>query len=298
APAWAGLSHTLNVLPAYASREDSERIGDAKAKSMAAAQKALELDPNLTTALHAMANNLLARFEWNEAHKYYLKALAQDLESTDILEDFGHFLLYSWQTEKARQVADRMIALDPYVPAFLFMAIGAYEVLGDTEKQDEYIAVALGINPDLTNMQVKKFARLLEQGRSTDAGAYIDEMNLQDWTTPASMHRMVDWTFDLEMPLDEEMSSALSFFPTFALVSGRYKLWGEQVSVESFNHWENVLGTISVLSSTANEERFRQLNGLPQSKALILEARLPEYWNEIGWPPRCRPLGEDDFVCE
>ena len=245
-----------------------------------------------------MANNQLALFEWAQAQGYYEAALAQDLDSADILEDYGHFLLYSWQTEKARVVADRMIALDPYVPVFRFMAIRVYETLGQFEQEDEHIAAALAVNPDLVNIQYRKFLRLLDQGRVTDAHAYIDEMDLLDWTNPEAMHRMIDWTFNPEMSLDEEMSQALKFFPAFALIAGRYALWMEHIAGEVTSHWENLLVRVSVLSSTANDTRFKQMHSLPQAKALILEARLPEYWNEIGWPARCRPLGEGDFVCE
>jgi Tfp pilus assembly protein PilF len=297
APAWAGLAHTLNVIPAYASQQEMERIGDARAQSMSAAQKALTLDPDLTTALHAMANNLLAQFEWSEAQAYYERALMQDPESTDIMEDYGHFLLYAWQTEKARQVADQMIDLDPFVPVFRFLAMRVYEVLGETEQQDEHIAVAMDINPGLTNIQYRKLLRLLEQGRGKDAHAFVDQMNLLDWTTPGGMHRLVDWTFNTELPLDAEMSAALEFFPAFALAGGQYELWLDGIQRDISLHWENLLVRVSVFSSVANEEQFRELHALAMTKELIQKARLPEYWRETGWPERCRPLGENDFEC-
>ena len=122
APAWAGLSHAYNVVINYVSAEEGQRMGDVGAKSMAAARKALELDPNLPTALHAMANNLLFTLEWKQAEDYYLRALQLDPDSSDMMEDYAAMLTYSWQFEKARQVTERMIELDPRVPVFLLVA--------------------------------------------------------------------------------------------------------------------------------------------------------------------------------
>ena len=47
----------------HVSRDELERFGDLNAKSMVAAKKALELNPNLATALHAMANSQRYRLE-------------------------------------------------------------------------------------------------------------------------------------------------------------------------------------------------------------------------------------------
>jgi hypothetical protein len=40
---------------------------------------------------------------------------------------------------------------------------------------------------------------------------------------------------------------------------------------------------------------FRQS---PYFKPLVRELGLPAYWHEKGFPPMCRPLGEEDFECD
>ena len=35
----------------------------------------------------------------------------------------------------------------------------------------------------------------------------------------------------------------------------------------------------------------------PHRKRLMRETGLPEYWRKHGFPPQCKPLGEDDFEC-
>jgi hypothetical protein len=36
----------------------------------------------------------------------------------------------------------------------------------------------------------------------------------------------------------------------------------------------------------------------PHRKRMIREMGLPEYWRKHGFPPLCRPLGDDDFECD
>jgi len=42
-------------------------------------------------------------------------------------------------------------------------------------------------------------------------------------------------------------------------------------------------------------KRFRQS---PEFKQLIEELGLQVYWRSDGFPPQCRPLGENDFECD
>ena len=41
-----------------------------------------------------------------------------------------------------------------------------------------------------------------------------------------------------------------------------------------------------------------RVHRLPEFKDLVVEAGLVEYWRQFGWADACRPLGEDDFVCD
>jgi TolB-like protein len=298
APAWAGLSHSLNVVTAYASREEVDELGDVDNQSLQAARKALELDPNLAAALHAVANNHLARFHWSEAEKYYDQALALDPESTDIMEDYGHFLLYSWQTEEARQVADRMIALDPYVPVFRYMAMRVYHTLGDIERWGEHIEAATKISAELFNVQIQQLFYLLTKKDFESAREFAGHMNLKDWTTPEAMHSMVDWVANPSTEPTAVQMDALSFFQAGYLVAGKYSLWLDRVLDSEYDAWEDVLVYLSHLSSFENEEQFVSLHANPRVKKWLQMSGLPDYWREIGWPERCRPLGDDDFVCE
>ena len=36
----------------------------------------------------------------------------------------------------------------------------------------------------------------------------------------------------------------------------------------------------------------------PHRKRLIRETGIYDYWHKHGYPPQCRPVGEDDFECD
>jgi len=193
APAWAGLAHTYNDIPSHVPKEKLERFGDVYAKSMVAAKKALELDPTLPTALHAMANNQRRRLEWASAQEYYERALKHDADSADVMEDYAYLLLNSIQLKASKKVIEHMLALDPYVAAFYGVVIDLYNTLGEFDKRDNYIQTALDINPELIYIQRWNFIRLLQYGELQKAHNYVDQVNQPGSARAESYHKMIDW---------------------------------------------------------------------------------------------------------
>jgi hypothetical protein len=186
------------------------------------------------------------------------------------------------------------------------MAARVYETLGNTEKQDEHIRVALEINPDLKNIQYRYLLRLVEQEEYAIAHEYVEQMDLLGMTTPTGLQLLIDWMANSKEQPEElpeelpegEMLSALEYFPDVARLAGRYKLWLDIVYPRENTQWEGFLIAITYFSPFADETRFKQLHAIPRTKEIMRESRLPEYWREIGWPERCRPIGDDDFECK
>jgi TolB-like protein len=299
APAWAGLSQVLGVVSAYVSQQDMERIGDEEAQSMEAARKALELDPSLPLVQHAMASSLLTKYRWAEAQEHFLRAIQLDPDSTELMEDYAHFLVYIWQPDQALIVVDRMLELDPLVPVFQYAAITTNDVSGDISKRDEHINIAMRLNPDMTNIQVVNLTRLLELGNTPGAHSFVDQMDLSDWVSRESMHRLVDWIFNSSGPLDESLTDALRFYPRAALIAGRYDLWKEYAfGLDRLKSWESLVARLAIVTSPANEGQYRDLLSDADIRRVIEMAKLPEYWREAGWPEQCQPVGDNDFVCK
>lgn len=297
APAWAGLSHSYIVVINYVSEEERERLGDLGAKSMAAAKKALELNPNLPTALHAMANNLFFQFEWKRAEEYYQRALRLDPDSSDIMEDYLSLLTFSWQFEKALQVGERMIELDPRVPVFMLMMSILNHAMGDFEQRNWYTNQGLEISPHLANLQTWKLSELLMDERYEEARRFAAGMD-PDSNAPADAVMAIDWLAGSRQDISSDELHALEQIPAMLILVGRYEDWleGARNNGAIWSEWA-LSSTIELQAPIVTPDLMSEYRSDPRTKAFLEELRLPEYWREVGWPEACRPLPNEDFVC-
>jgi len=295
APAWAGLAHTYNDIQSHVSKEELERFGDLNTKSRVAAKKALELDPSLATALHAMANSQRRKLEWASAQAYYESALKHDPDSADIMEDYAYLLLNSIQLKASKRVIDQMLALDPYVAKNYAVAIDLYNTLGEFDKRDKYIQTRLDLNPESTYYHYWNYLRLLQYGELQKAHNYVDQVNQPGSARAESYHKMIDWMAGPEQPLDKAMQDAGFSSSLFAYVSGNYERYlamrWHQPDPPPFTIFSRVLAPI------VTPEQVKQNLANPRTHELVEALRLPEYWREVGWPDMCRPVGEHDFEC-
>lgn len=295
APAWAGLAHTYNDIQSHVSKKELERFGDLNAKSRVAAKKALELDPSLATALHAMANSQRRRLEWASAQEYYETALKHDPEAADVMEDYAYLLLNSIQFKASKRVIEHMLALDPYVAKNYGVAIDLYNTLGEFDKRDNYIQTALDLNPEGSSFHYWNYIRLLQYGELQKAHNYVDQVNQPGSARAESYHKMIDWMAVPEQPLDKAMQDAGVSSSLFAIVSGNYELWlairWHKPDPPHFTIFSHLLAPI------VTPEQVKQNLAKPQTHELVQALRLPEYWREVGWPDMCHPVGEHDFEC-
>ena len=298
APAWAGLAHSYNVVINYVSPEQAERMGNVGSKSMAAAEKALELDPNLPTALHALGNNLFFGLQWQRAEEHYQRALQLDPDSTDLMEDYSAFLTYSWRIEKALQVANRMIELDPRVPIFLMNMANLQDMLGNFELRDQYVDQILEISPELGNAQTLKLFQLLQYEKYDEARRFAAGMN-PETASPAAALITVDWFSGPRDELTDEVKAAMSAYSALFLLDNRYDEWLEAVNADLAVCPEWAIGaTMNLQAPIISPELTSKWRADPRSKTFLEDLRLPEYWREVGWPAQCQPLPGDDFICQ
>ena len=88
APAYAGLANAYNIAPSWTGMSEQEGY----AQSLAAAHKALELDPQLADAHAALASALVKNFQWAEAEKEFQRAL--ELEPNNAQFHYMYAFLY------------------------------------------------------------------------------------------------------------------------------------------------------------------------------------------------------------
>lgn len=85
-----------------------------------------------------------------------------------------------------------------------------------------------------------------------------------------------------------------------------YETWAAKNNVDLFDFPEilTALGVYEGFDLSANAEiwywfpnyrKYRQSEGF---KEMIREYGTYDYWLARGFPPQCRPIGDDDFVCD
>ncbi len=107
--AYVGLARA-----AYWRQYASDVPGESALESATeAAQKALELDPDLPEGLAMFGDLLSARYEYAEAETYFLRALEIDPNSTAALDSFAHLLLVLGRNAEAVAPSEKLVRLDP-----------------------------------------------------------------------------------------------------------------------------------------------------------------------------------------
>jgi TolB-like protein/tetratricopeptide (TPR) repeat protein len=148
APAWATLAAAYGGMADYASAP--EEIAVDQKEAVAAAVRAIELDPGLAEA-YAARGQLLAQttWDWESAREDFDRALALAPGDADILRKKGAWLLApQGRIPEAIDVLRRSTELDP-LSASSWMTLGLLEVAASNGRAGERSLLrAIEIDPD------------------------------------------------------------------------------------------------------------------------------------------------------
>jgi len=290
APGWAVYAQALALAPNWIYMDEPMESAGAYAKAFIAAQKALILDPNSVEALGALANVYRTRLQWHEAGKAYQKALSIDPDSPVILEDYVEFLLAVGKVREARPLAEKLVGLEPQVPIYLHALVMAYWATGDWAAALPVAEKEYTLGPDLFFMASEYAQVLWFNGQKEKAREILAESDVMS----AAFRENIETWFDarekgLQGLTPEQVEIAMSD-PLilchlnqkdrfFALLSEKVKLgwWGD---------------FFTFFPETAP---YRES---PEFKNHVEELQLVDYWRKDGWGDYCKPVGDEDFICE
>jgi TolB-like protein/Tfp pilus assembly protein PilF len=111
APAYVGLANAYNEL---GSNFVGDPPGPAIQRELSAAQRALELDPNLVDAHILLADVHMWHYQWGDAEAEYKRALELSPNNSDANAGFAWWLLDHGRTEEALRWERRARELDPF----------------------------------------------------------------------------------------------------------------------------------------------------------------------------------------
>ena len=168
ARAYAGLAIAWMVLPEYATNLDLDVIRE---KSQAAATRSLELDPDLTEGLFAMAwSKLIHDYDWIEAERLLRQALEGAPTNEDVLHWISHVV--SWQGRHEEAIALAQKAVDSAPLSALLQNNLAY-INGDASnfvEMERHMEIAFRLDPEYYSARRNQWQMRLRAG-NTGLGA-------------------------------------------------------------------------------------------------------------------------------
>jgi TolB-like protein len=145
--AYAGIAHAYLLLGSWAGSEDPRTVFPL---AKLAADKALQLDPDLAEAHFALAKIHWNDWQWEAAEREFRKATELSPSPTDgyWLVEYANFLTSMGRTDEAIEIGERAVALDPLSPLIHNELAFAFYMAGRNEDALKQFQQSLQLDPD------------------------------------------------------------------------------------------------------------------------------------------------------
>jgi len=283
ARAWEDLGAVLSVAEGWGVAGENF---DTRAR--AAAQKAIDLDPSLSMAWAVLATTTI------ELDADYLLAMEQFKQAIE--NDPKNATAWFWRgihtsglgfVDKSISDISRCLEIDPaYINCYRHLA-RVYLMNGDIDKSlDTYLT---SVEEGLTGNDFWFIHALLARDKRHAAAFLLVSEADGDRDYPFK-----ELLFAVENPAADH-SVAIAKLDAWIERRGGDPKWrlAEWIALGAYDRVELVLDSNQIwLPSSA------QFRASPYFKTLVAKLGLQAYWREKGFPPQCRPIGEEDFECQ
>jgi TolB-like protein/Tfp pilus assembly protein PilF len=290
ADAWTALGATYSVMPSYLdiAREPY------RDKSLAAAQRALDLDPMQAEAYAVLAMNFLGKNLWSEAVHNIDMAIELDPQNATA-HHWAYYIYISagWLGDAHREI-ETAYRLDPLNAAIAGSLGWSHSVARNYEKAISMLEIAkeLGWGAFAVPYIALNHALKGDTKGATELYASLDTDGYSphfDWA-PLFLEALQDhrhaneFAERMEKIIDESEVKAKNVYPLLALV-----------------------GSVKFRKALADDNYiwalwYRDASAIRQTTAfreLVNELKLVEHWRETNhWPDLCRPVGNNDYNCD
>jgi TolB-like protein/Tfp pilus assembly protein PilF len=297
APAWAAMALTYSVM---------DQTPELLEKAISTAKHALSLDPENVDALDALASALRESWRWAEAEPYFEQAMAIDPQSSELLEDYAEFLNMVGRFDEALSTAQEGYAIDPLlgpladVYVMSLMANGKYdraiEVIEQWNRATEQTGTLVWWHEPFWKM-----LPLIAKGDNTGAIAMASQLGPEQMAEPT---RTAIVTL-LENPANEQARDVLR-----SAIRGKKTYYNSDAYMASLVLLRS--GDIDFIidhviadaqkSGFGNIEDtwspiYAQFRQHPRFAEYLELTKLPEYWDQAGWPDICQRKEDGRIEC-
>ena len=256
-----------------------------------AAEKALSLDPNLSMPLAVLGSVAMsADFDFISSVDYLNAAIEKDPKNTTAWLWLGIRQYSMGFFPEAIKSLRTCLAVDPgYLNCRQHLA-HVYLIIGDADTALELNEVAMenvfdsiseAFIPEYVRRGHRNLAIRIADNRFGSAGAPVVEIiravENPDGDNSAGYARLKDW--ENQTRTGQTIARALPFSWIY------FGVWDELA--------ENP-GPYPYMYWHPDGQKFRKTE---TSKTVMRESGVLAYWQARGFPPQCRPVGQDDFEC-
>jgi TolB-like protein/tetratricopeptide (TPR) repeat protein len=287
AVAWAWLAAAYSSAPFWyvtdRSLEEYIRLSEETA------DKALAIDPGLALPIAVKGSNLVALppYEIAEANRQMEIAISKGPAEPTYYYWLGEQYQIAGFAERGLELLEKCLELDPLYTNCLDYTRAAYHMLGQVDKAKIFADKKVAM-PGSENVPADVAMFVLEGNR---AAALLSAKSIKGFAEAP----VVDWVNALENPA-EDHGQALRKFDNFAQAHG--------VDLNRYPSLLAILGAYDRLDFSAESDvwywfpPFKAYRSSAEFKQMMREYGRFRYWKSEGFPPQCRPLGEDDFECD
>jgi TolB-like protein/DNA-binding winged helix-turn-helix (wHTH) protein len=285
--AWVRKSSLRTVSQYY----DPEHGAEHRALGEQAARRALELDPSLGLAHAALGFALSTTKDFAGAEAAYRKALELNVPLGDP-NAYGILQLTVANFRYALEIGRETREVVPQEPTALRFLLLTYALLDDWPA-----AVAqyeLGMRLFVPWREAENLMRHLRVGRNE-----LEEARAIPAADPINA-AMIENLDAPDVALNELRRLFAVTEPTDPNGLRNIALWA--------GHFGDAALALDAMRSAVAEQggqtvylwlpQLKEMRQLPEFKSFLREIGIVAHWQEYGWPDICRPLADDDFVCD
>jgi tetratricopeptide (TPR) repeat protein len=282
----AGLAAAYAVAPSWGF-DDRDFVSLAEQT----ARRAIDIDPQLAIAYSVLGyvshehRDLVAALAW------YDKAIATDPQDPTawlwrgiLYNELGYF-------EQATNDIERCLQLDPLYTNCMRHRARAALFSGDYDLAIDLSEQVMLLGSRLESLMLPLYAA---RGNRAIVLAIVSQVLLEQDRAPLidyAYRAMTDPDFDFAAERDEIVT-------VYEATTGKVLDWGDDSELNP-----QVLGVFDQVTPNYWNQNWWHpypagFLGSSHQKRVIRAAGLPDYWRTYGFPPQCRPLGDDDFECD
>ena len=284
--AWAMKSNLHNIVSTLRAGPDAAR---ELALGRESALRVLELDPGSGEGHTALGFALQQRGEWLEAEREYRRGFELGVARAQV-PAYSILQMVTGNFPGARATLEANLDVDPMNQAASGFVLATYEVAGDRERRREAFARGEELFGNWFGDAIERYLRI------------GDGTPLESLSPIASVSSEL---FDsITSNLDDPQAALAAMRAYYAIPENRTSnvalylaTWAARFgdSVQALE-WLGEAARVPANTWFMWLPAFENVRRAPGFEAFVDRLRLPEHWNEFGWPTFCQPTA-DEFEC-